>query len=39
MGFSQFTLGFNGPDWSVERGAGFLAWRDEVNARSGILAG
>jgi probable F420-dependent oxidoreductase len=33
MGFTQFTLGFNGPDWSVERGADFLAWRDEVNAR------
>ena len=31
MGFRQFTLGFNGPAWSVERGAGFLAWRDERN--------
>ena len=28
MGFTQFTLGFNGPAWSVERGAAFLAWRD-----------
>lgn len=32
MGFTQFTLGFNGPDWSVERGEAWLAWRDEVNA-------
>lgn len=31
MGFSQFTLGFNGPGWNVERGADFLAWRDEQN--------
>ena len=28
MGFSQFTLGFQGPDWSVERGAHALRWRD-----------
>jgi probable F420-dependent oxidoreductase len=33
MGFSQFTLGFDGPAWTVETGARFLAWRDEVNAR------
>ena len=32
MGFSQFTLGFNGPDWVVEEGAAWLAWRDRVNA-------
>jgi probable F420-dependent oxidoreductase len=32
MGFSQFTLGFDGPDWAVDRGADFLAWRDEQNA-------
>jgi probable F420-dependent oxidoreductase len=31
MGFTQFTLGFNGPTWSVEQGADFLAWRDEQN--------
>jgi probable F420-dependent oxidoreductase len=31
MGFRQFTLGFNGPDWSVEDGAEFVAWRDERN--------
>jgi hypothetical protein len=31
MGFRQFTLGFNGPTWSVEHGAGFLAWRDNLN--------
>ena len=31
MGFSQFTLGFNGPGWSVEAGARWLVWRDERN--------
>ncbi len=31
MGFSQFTLGFDGPGWAVDRGARFLAWRDERN--------
>ena len=32
LGFTQFTFGFNGPDWTVEQGADFLAWRDQVNA-------
>ena len=32
MGFTQFTLGFNGPGWDVAGGAEFLAWRDEFNA-------
>jgi probable F420-dependent oxidoreductase len=32
MGFTQFTLGFNGPHWTVERGADFLAWRSGCNA-------
>jgi probable F420-dependent oxidoreductase len=32
LGFTQFTLGFDGPAWTVETGARFLAWRDEVNA-------
>jgi alkanesulfonate monooxygenase SsuD/methylene tetrahydromethanopterin reductase-like flavin-dependent oxidoreductase (luciferase family) len=32
MGFSQFTLGFNGPGWAVDAGAPFLAWRDRQNA-------
>jgi alkanesulfonate monooxygenase SsuD/methylene tetrahydromethanopterin reductase-like flavin-dependent oxidoreductase (luciferase family) len=32
MGFSQFTLGFNGPDWRVEDGTAWLAWRDARNA-------
>ncbi len=36
MGFRQFTLGFNGPDWSVERGADFLAWRDKMNVARGV---
>lgn len=31
MGFTQFTLGFNGPGWTVDGGADFIAWRDEVN--------
>ena len=32
MGFTQFTLGFNGPGWTVDTGADWLAWRDEMNA-------
>jgi probable F420-dependent oxidoreductase len=32
MGFSQFTLGFNGPGWAVDGGVPFLRWRDERNA-------
>ena len=32
MGFTQFTLGFNGPDWPVRRGKDWLAWRDEFNS-------
>jgi probable F420-dependent oxidoreductase len=32
MGFTQFTLGFNGPNWAVDAGADWLAWRDEMNA-------
>ena len=28
MGFTQFTLGFNGPGWDVSAGAEWLAWRD-----------
>ena len=39
MGFSQFTLGFNGPDWPVDDGAAFLDWRDRVNADRAIGAG
>ena len=31
MGFTQFTLGFNGPDWRVDHGRRMLAWRDERN--------
>ena len=33
MGFTQFTLGFNGPGWSVDGGASALAWRDSTNER------
>jgi probable F420-dependent oxidoreductase len=32
MGFTQFTLGFNGPNWDVAAGADWLGWRDEVNS-------
>ena len=31
MGFTQFTLGFNGPDWDVAQGAKWLQWRDKAN--------
>lgn len=31
MGFTQFTLGFNGPAWDVERGRPWLEWRDRMN--------
>ena len=31
MGFTQFTLGFNGPDWKVEAGDPWLEWRDRRN--------
>ena len=33
MGFSQFTLGFDGPGWAVGGGAPWLAWRDALNAQ------
>jgi probable F420-dependent oxidoreductase len=35
MGFTQFTLGFGGPDWDVEGGSPWLAWRDRHNASRG----
>ena len=31
MGFSQFTLGFDGPTWDVDAGRAWLAWRDRAN--------
>jgi probable F420-dependent oxidoreductase len=31
MGFTQFTLGFNGPAWDVAAGSDWLAWRDQLN--------
>jgi probable F420-dependent oxidoreductase len=31
MGFTQFTLGFNGPAWRVDGGRGALEWRDRLN--------
>ena len=38
MGFTQFTLGFNGPDWAVERGGPWLEWRDRLNAGAAAVA-
>jgi probable F420-dependent oxidoreductase len=31
LGFSQFTLGYNGPDWTVDAGRRWLEWRDLAN--------
>ena len=31
MGFTQFTLGYNGPDWDVTTAIDWLSWRDEKN--------
>lgn len=33
IGFTQFTLGFNGPDWQVGRGKRWLSHRDAINAQ------
>ena len=38
MGFTQFTLGFGGPGWAVERGVPWLEWRDRVNAEAAAVA-
>ena len=38
LGFTQFTLGSNGPDWWVENGRDFLAWRDDRNAERAATA-
>ena len=32
MGFTQFTLGYNGPAWDVTTATEWLAWRDEKNS-------
>lgn len=34
MGFTQFTLGFNGPHWEVESGRDWLSWRADRAPRS-----
>lgn len=39
LGFTQFTLGFNGPTWNVDAGQRWLTWRDEVNRQSPAGAG
>ena len=36
MGFTQFTLGFNGPDWSIDGAMPWLQWRDALNAERGL---
>ena len=33
-GFTQFTIGTNGPDYSMEHVDDWVRWRDEVNGRS-----
>jgi len=33
MGFTQFTFGANGPDYSLDGLEEWLAWRDDVNQR------
>ena len=33
MGFRQFTLGFDGPGWTVEAGRAWLDWRDRLTER------
>jgi probable F420-dependent oxidoreductase len=38
MGFTQLTLGFNGPGWSVEAGGAWLAWRDRMNRERGAAS-
>jgi probable F420-dependent oxidoreductase len=38
MGFTQFTLGFSGPSWSVDGGTPFLAWRDRMNRERGAAS-
>jgi probable F420-dependent oxidoreductase len=35
MGFRQFTLGFNGPNWDVAAGRAWLDWRDRLNGTGG----
>ena len=37
MGFTQFTLGFNGPNWTVDAGQRWLDWRDDQNAARSTL--
>jgi probable F420-dependent oxidoreductase len=39
MGFSQFTLGFNGPDWDVDAGRPWLDWREARNAAAATSSG
>ena len=36
LGFTQFTLGFGGPHWTVEFGRPFLEWRDRANGERGV---
>jgi probable F420-dependent oxidoreductase len=35
MGFTQFTLGFNGPEWEIGAATEWLAWRDQQNSVRG----
>ena len=38
MGFTEFTLGSDGPDWDLREAAPWVGWRDEVNAAGGQTA-
>jgi probable F420-dependent oxidoreductase len=39
LGFTQFTLGVNGPDWEIgEEILRWLAWRDERNAHAPAIS-
>jgi probable F420-dependent oxidoreductase len=38
LGFTQFTLGFNGPDWDVAAGERWLRWRDARDGQRGVAA-
>ena len=37
MGFTQFTLGFGGPAWNVDRGIPWLEWRDRMNSATSVF--
>jgi hypothetical protein len=39
LGFTQFTLGVNGPAWAIgDAVEAWLAWRDRMNAGRGAVS-